>query len=231
MKRYYHLVKPGIVYGNAIVAAAGFLFASRNISLDWWLFVATVFGLSLVVASACVFNNYFDRNIDAKMERTKTRGFAAGTVSPIGALIFGGLLLVLGMFLLSFVNLLALSAALLGFVVYVFVYTPLKHITGYAVFVGAVAGATPPIVGYGAVTNTFDLWALFLFAFLFVWQIPHFLAIATYRYDEYAAAGIPLLVSRPKSEETKRLARKIFFYSLVVLLFWCVALILQRWIR
>jgi heme o synthase len=231
IRDYYDLTKPGIVYGNAITVVAGFFLASRNLPINWQLLLFTVLGLSCVVASACVFNNYFDRNIDAKMERTKKRAFAAGTISPVGALLFGALLFVFGVFLLWFVNLLALGWAMLGFVVYVFVYTPLKHKTGLAVFVGAIAGATPPVVGYTAVGNMFDMWALALFVFLFVWQLPHFLAIATYRYDEYAAAGIPLLVKKPKDEQTKKIARKIFLYSLVVLLLVCVALILQRWIR
>jgi len=82
---YYRLTKPGIIYGNALVAAAGFLYASAG-NINWFLFFHTILGLSFIIASACVFNNYFDRDIDKKMERTKTRALAAGDISGSAAL-------------------------------------------------------------------------------------------------------------------------------------------------
>lgn len=227
LKAYYRLAKPGIVYGNALAAAAAFLFASGAVNLP--LFAATITGLSLVMASACVFNNFLDRDIDAAMARTKTRALVAGTI-PVEYAIFYATLLGLAGFglLLAYTNFLTFGVALLGFVLYVCVYTPLKRITPHTLWVGSLAGATPPVVGYTAVTNTLDLNALWLFLFLFIWQVPHFLAIAVYRFEEYRAAGIPLFITKPPGPKARRLGRAVFYASLVVLLAWCAALMLHK---
>jgi protoheme IX farnesyltransferase len=231
IKEYYELAKPGIVYGNAWPAIAGFFFASTG-AIAWGVFFAMLMGLSFVIGSACALNNIHDRAIDARMERTKHRGVASGRIPRANALIFAIVLGLLGAALLGFYTTpLALYAALAGFGIYVFLYTPLKPKTPLALFVGAVAGATPPVVGYAAAANVYDWYALALFAALFVWQIPHFLSIAMYRYAEYAAAGVPLYIKKEPSEPAKRRARLVFYLSLVVLLFGCAALILQRWIR
>ena len=224
---YYWLIKPRMVMMNVAVAAAAFIFASHDV-LDWQIFGLMVAGLSFVVASACVFNNYADRFLDAHMERTKKRALPAQKIKPGHALIFGFVLFLCGVPLLYVAHPLALLMALIGFAVYVFVYTPMKPKSGYALFPGAVAGAMPPLVGYAAGAHTLDYYALAFFLILFLWQIPHFLAIARYRFDEYAAAGVPLLVERPTNEAERRLARKIFRYSLLVLVFFCLILILQR---
>lgn len=227
VRGYYELSKPGIVYGNALVAAAGFLYASKG-TADWTVFAYTLLGLSLVIASGCVYNNYYDRYIDKKMLRTKLRPLAAGTIRTGPALYFGALIGAVGVALLFFFTTLpAAVVALAGWAVYVLAYTPLKHKTPHALWVGALAGATPPVVGYAAVTNTLDASALWLFLFLFVWQVPHFLAIAAYRYDEYTAAGVPLLIKKP-SLKGKRLGRIVFYASLAVLLAWCAALMLHK---
>ena len=224
-KEYWELCKPGIVYGNALPSAAGFLFASGG-HVNWLLFIATLVGLSCIIASAATLNNYLDRDIDKKMERTKNRALVVGNIAPKRALVFGFVLLACGILVLGTANMLAMYTALFGFVVYVFCYTPLKRYSGYTLWVGALAGATPPVVGYVAVTNAFDWYAFALFAFLFFWQVPHFLAIAVYRWDEYKAAGVPLFIKKRPTEKQKLLARKIFFGSLVVLVLFCAALVL-----
>lgn len=229
MKEYLSLTKPGIIMGNMLVAMSAFIFGSLG-PIDWRLFLLMTGGLTLIIASGCVFNNYFDRRIDAKMERTKNRPLAAGTIPPLNALLFGFVLLLVGAALLWNTNLFALYVGLGGFAAYVLLYTPLKHVSALAMYVGAVAGATPPVVGYAAAANTLDANAAWLFAFLYVWQLPHFLAIAIFRFDEYAAAGVPMLV-RSYSEKNRVRARKVFYYSLVVLLLFCGALIVQRWMR
>jgi protoheme IX farnesyltransferase len=227
IRAYYELTKPGIVYGNVLVAAAGFLYAAAG-HPNWVLFLYTLVGLALVIASACVFNNYFDSDIDKKMLRTASRALAVGNISRHCALLFGAILGITGAALLLFLTTLpAFAAALLGFVVYVAVYTPLKHVTPQALWVGAIAGATPPVVGYAAVTGSIDSTACWFFVFLFLWQVPHFLGIAAYRYDEYAAANIPLLINRPTARG-KKTGRVVFYISLVVLLVWCGALMLHR---
>jgi protoheme IX farnesyltransferase len=227
IKTYYHLTKPGIVYGNAIVALAAFIFGSHT-GINWLQLGLMLFGLAGIIGSACVFNNYYDRKMDAKMERTKKRALASGKINAHDAISFGVLLLILGTTLLYFTNILTLAVALFGFIVYVFLYTPMKPRTGLAVFVGAVAGATPPVIGYAAATNTIDIFAYLLFAFLFLWQIPHFFAIARYRYEEYQAANVPLLVKQPKNDAERHQARLIFRSSLIILLVVCVALVVMR---
>lgn len=220
-KDYYQLTKPGIVYGNLLTTLAAFLFASKW-EFSTGLFLATMVGMALVIASACVFNNYFDRSIDAKMSRTKARPLVAGAVSPRAAFWYAMALAFVGFALLYIcVNILTALVALAGFIIYVCIYTPLKPLNSLALYVGAVAGAAPVVAGYTAVADKLDLTAFFLFAFLFLWQLPHFWAISVYRYDEYAAAGVPLSVRKP-SNKKKRLARSIFFASLIVLVLFCL---------
>ncbi len=190
---YYVLTKPGIIMGNIITTVAGFLLASKGY-FDPWLFTATVFGLSFIIASACVCNNYIDRHVDAKMERTKNRALVKGSVSLRNALLFAAFLGIVGFTVLGiYTNLLTLSIAIAGFVIYVFVYSFGKCLTYYSTLVGSLAGAVPPLVGYCAVANTIDTGAILLFMILVLWQMPHFYAIATYRLPEYKAAGIPVL--------------------------------------
>ncbi|HVV14959.1 MAG TPA: protoheme IX farnesyltransferase [Candidatus Paceibacterota bacterium] len=228
IKSYYRLAKPGIIYGNALAAAAGFLFAAAG-AVDWALFLAMLLGLSLIIGSGCVLNNIYDRDMDARMERTKNRAMATGAIPRKHALIYALVLGVMGgLLLVLYTTPLAFAFALGGFFVYVLLYTPLKSKSAFALFVGAVAGAVPPVVGYAAAANTFDAYAFWLFAALYVWQLPHFLAIATYRYSEYRAAGVPLLIAREPSARAKRWGRTVFYASLAVLLLACGALMLHR---
>ncbi|HWB33983.1 MAG TPA: protoheme IX farnesyltransferase [Candidatus Paceibacterota bacterium] len=227
-KAYYELTKPGIIYGNALVAAAGFFFAARG-HINWLVFLAMLVGLSLVVASACVLNNIYDRDIDARMARTKNRAIVTGTISRQSAAAYALVLGLAGGILFGlYVPALALAAALAGFAVYVLFYTPLKPVSPWALFVGAIAGATPPLVGYLAVTGSLDGYAWALFIAMYLWQLPHFMAIATYRYPEYAAAGVPLFITHDPSPMAKKWGRGIFYASLVVLLVACVVLMLHR---
>lgn len=220
-KTYYNLAKPGIVYGNLMTTVAAYLFASRWQLVSgtiWGNFLATVLGLGLVIASACVFNNYIDRDIDAKMERTKDRSLASGTISNRSAILFGVVLGAVGFtLLLAFVNILTTLVALAGFLVYVFAYTFSKRVTHWATEVGSIAGAAPIVVGYTAVTNTLDWTALILFLILVFWQMPHFYAIAVRRADEYASADIPVLPLKKGTRETKlRMLAYIVAFALAV---------------
>ncbi|HEV8677370.1 MAG TPA: heme o synthase [Candidatus Paceibacterota bacterium] len=228
IKAYYKLAKPGIVYGNALMFAAGFFVASSR-GIDWPLFFSSLIGLSLIIGSACTFNNVADRSMDAKMPRTQKRAIPAGLISTRAALIFGSVLFLLGAATLFFFSSpLALAASAIGFFVYVFLYTPLKPKTKYALFVGAVAGAMPPVAGYAAVTNRFDWIAALLFALLFLWQLPHFVAIAFYRFEDYRLAGVPLFARAPKNDRERKIAKQIFAASLVVLLAGCLGTALWR---
>lgn len=227
---YIHLTKPRLLLMNVLVAVAVFVFASvERVDVEALLYMSL--GLAGVIGSACVFNNIADRKLDTRMERTKNRAIASGKISPLSAALYACALLVAGIALLMQTHILALSAALVGFAVYVFVYTPLKPKTAYALYAGAVAGATPVLVGYAAGAHLLDLYAYGLFVILFLWQIPHFLAIARYRFDEYTAAGVPLLIKHAPSSDACRDARKIFHYSLVFLLLFCLILIVHKWMR
>lgn len=202
-RTYYLLTKPGIVLGNAITACAGFLLAAKN-QIDFSLFLATVVGLSLTIASACVFNNYIDRVADEKMARTKNRPLVKGWISPRRALEFATVLLLCGVLVLAFfTNLLALSIALIGFFVYVVLYSFLKYHSTYGTLIGSIAGAVPPVVGYTAASYTFDAAALILFSMLVFWQMPHFYSIALYRMEDYTAASIPVLPLQKGAFTTK----------------------------
>lgn len=193
IKTYYLLTKPGIIMGNLITTVAGFALASKG-QIDLWLFLATLIGLGGIIASACVFNNYIDRETDKKMARTKNRALVKGTVSIQSALLFAIALGLTGVAILAiYTNLLAVLVALVGFFIYVVLYSLWKYRSNYATLVGSISGAIPPVVGYCAVSNRFDMGAALLFIILVLWQMPHFFSIAMYRLNDYANAAIPVL--------------------------------------
>lgn len=209
MKTYYMLTKPGIILGNAITTAGGFALASRG-HINLWLFLITLLGLSLIVASAGVFNNYIDRYADAKMARTRNRPLVKGTVSSVKALVFATALGIAGAAILGvYTNLLTVAVALAGFFIYLVLYAFMKYRSFYGTLVGSLAGGIPPIVGYCAVSNQLDTGAFLIFMILVLWQMPHFFAIAIYRMDDYAAASIPVL---PVEKGTRVTKIHMFFY-------------------
>jgi heme o synthase len=193
LKDYIHLTKPGLVLSNVAAVAGGFALATRGM-FHWPLFAACIAGTGLVMASGCVFNNYIDRDIDAAMERTRHRPLPAGRMSGLAALVLGSVLGVLGFAaLIILVPWLAASVAMLGFLLYVFMYSLwFRRRSAHGTLVGGFAGATPPVVGYVALANRLDLAAALLFATLVAWQMAHFYSIAVYRVAEYRAAGIPV---------------------------------------
>ncbi|MFN8769996.1 MAG: heme o synthase [Neisseriaceae bacterium] len=194
IKHYYSLAKPGLVYGNLISTIGGFLLASRG-DFKFGLFFATLFGIACIMASGCVLNCYVDRDIDAIMKRTQNRVLVKGLVSERGALIYAGVLLFVGVLILLWqTNILTLCIALIGFFVYVVLYTMwLKRSSIHSTIVGSVAGAVPILVGYCAVTNSFDKCALILFLIMAVWQMPHSYALYIGCLEDYAKASISTL--------------------------------------
>ena len=203
IKAYFLLTKPGIILGNAITASGGFFLASQG-RVDFELFFATLLGLSLVMASACVFNNYIDRKMDKKMKRTQNRILARGLLPLRKVIIFATGLFVFGAFLLAFwTPFLAFMTALLGFFVYVIIYSFLKYQSVHATLVGSISGAVPPVVGYLSANFSFDAGAFILFIMMTTWQMPHFFSIAMYRIKDYAAASIPVLPLKKGSYTTK----------------------------
>jgi protoheme IX farnesyltransferase len=202
-KEYLLLTKPGIIMGNAITTAGGFALASRG-HFNIFLFLVTLIGISLIIGSACVFNNYIDRELDRKMARTKNRALAKGVIPTQNAMIFATFLGCLGLFFLAyFVNALALSIALFGFFMYIGVYSFLKYYSTHATLVGSIAGSIPPVIGYCAVSHCLDIGAAIFFVMMTFWQMPHFFAIAIYRLPDYKASGIPVLPLKRGIERTK----------------------------
>lgn len=190
---YYQLTKPGIIYGNLFSAAGGFLLASHW-HIDIGLFAATLGGTALIIASACAFNNYIDRGIDKKMARTQKRGLASGSISGPAALMFAALLGIIGFGLLVlYTNRLVMLIGLVAYVDYIVFYGLAKRKSQHGTLVGSIAGAAPPVAGYCAVTNRFDLGAFIIFLIMVCWQMVHFYAIAIRRAKDYKAAGIPVL--------------------------------------
>lgn len=205
MRNYLSITKPGIIRGNVITLCGGFFLASRG-HINFLLLLFAAIGMSLVIACGCVINNILDRDIDLLMTRTKERVIAQGLISKEAAAIYAIVLGVLGFLVLYFkTNMLTVLVSSIGLFFYVVVYTvSMKRRSPLGTIVGGVSGAIPPVVGYCAVTNRFDLGAVLLFLILFFWQLPHFYAIAIYRLEDYQAASIPVLPATKGMQRTKR---------------------------
>lgn len=191
LSSYYKVTKPGIIRGNVIVTIAGYLFAAPS-PFSVSTFLGLICGTSLIIAAGCVFNNVLDRDIDSKMKRTKKRPVVTGEIPKINALVYGAVLSIVGFWLLlAYTNKLTALIGLVGLLFYVVVYGIAKRKTINSTLIGTISGATPPVAGYAAATNTIDTAAILLFLVLVFWQMPHFYAIAIFRSKEYAAAHLP----------------------------------------
>lgn len=223
VKHFIQITKPGIIFGNVLSVAGGFFLASKGY-VDFALFLAVVIGTSLVVASGCVFNNCIDRDIDHKMERTRNRVMVQGGMSLTLALVYATLLGVAGFSLLYVqANPLAAYCALAGFIVYVGFYSLwLKRKSVHGTLVGSLSGAMPPVIGYCAVSNSFDMAAVTLLVMFSLWQMPHSFAIAIFRFKDYSAANIPVL---PVARGILAAKKQIVLYVLAFVLA-CVMLTL-----
>jgi protoheme IX farnesyltransferase len=188
------LAKPRIVMMSVFVAGGGMALAGPTVSAATALFA--LLGVGMVVGGAGALNMVLERIPDRLMTRTRERPVAAGRLHPLIGAIFGLLLGGGAVALLALmVNPLTALLGAFGLVIYVLIYTPLKRVTPGAVLVGGVAGALPPLMGWTAVTGSMDLPGLALFATLFFWQVPHFIAITVYRSDEYRRAGFPTRIA------------------------------------
>jgi protoheme IX farnesyltransferase len=205
------LTKPGITLMVVLTAGLGFLLARQG-ELPWLLLLHTLLGTGLVSAGASALNHVLERDTDARMRRTAERPIPAGRLDADAGLLFGVGLAVVGLVELAVaVNLLTAllgAAALAG---YVFAYTPLKRASSLNTVVGAVPGAIPPMMGWAAVRGELDLGAWALFAILFLWQMPHFLAIAWLCRADYASAGLRMLTVR--DTDGVRTARQVVLYG------------------
>lgn len=203
---FVEVTKPGINKSNLFAAFAGYFLAAGFTLFDWGTLVFMLVGTALVIAGGCAANNFYDRDIDILMERTKVRSVAGGRLKPAVALWYGIVLTIAGLLLLGFgVNLLSAALALVGYLVYVFIYTMwLKRTSTWNTVVGGFSGAVPPMIGWVAVTNSLDINAWALFFILFMWQPPHFFALAIRNEADYRRAGIPMLPVVKGLGETKK---------------------------
>ncbi len=185
------LAKPRITLMVLITTAGGLSLAG---GIEPLKAVLTLLGTALVVGSANTLNCWLERDIDRYMARTRGRPLPAGRLDPTIALIFGGVLACISIPMLTLgVNALTGALAAIALVSYVAVYTPMKQWSPAALLVGSVPGALPPLIGWTAVTGRLDWAGIALFGVLFFWQLPHFIAIAIFRQDEYTRAGIKVL--------------------------------------
>jgi heme o synthase len=209
------LTKPGVTRLVMVTTLSGALIAPGPVALGQLLVALPA--TALVVGAANALNMYLERDSDAAMERTRERPLPSGRLAPEVALWFGVALALVGLPLLSFlVNPVTGLLAATALVSYVLVYTPLKRVTPLALHVGAIPGAIPPVIGWASMTGSVDVRAAVLFAILFVWQLPHFLAIAMFRQDEYARAGIAVMPAVRGLRRTKRAAVAYLVLLLVV---------------
>jgi heme o synthase len=200
---YVVLTKPDVTFLVVITTVAGFYLGARG-PLDWLLLLHTLCGTMLVAGGTAALNQYVERDMDAVMRRTASRPLPTGQLSTREVLVFGvGTILIGFVWLLTMVNVLAALIALATCLLYLGTYTPLKKRTPLATAVGAFPGALPPLIGWAAATGTISLGGWILFAILFFWQFPHFMAIAWMYREDYARAGIKMLpVVDPKGDAT-----------------------------
>lgn len=199
------LTKPRVVAMVVLTALLGFYLGAPAL-LDVGRLLATLVGTALAAGGTMALNQYMERDIDACMQRTRTRPLPEGRLVPLDALMFGAALTAAGvLFLMLTVGVLAAFLTALTSVSYLFAYTPLKQRTSLCSVVGAVPGALPPLSGWAAASGTLDTGAWVVFAIMFLWQIPHSLAIAHLYRDDYARAKLRLLpVVAPDDSVTTR---------------------------
>lgn len=206
LRFYFELTKPRIVFMVLVTTGLGFLLGSGN-GGTFMVLALTLLGVGAATGGAAVLNNLLDREWDAKMVRTRKRALPAGLIEPHKALTWGVGLVITGVFLLALtVSLLCGFLVLFAAFLYVLVYTPLKRVTWWNTTFGAIPGAIPPMAGWAAASGRLDAGAWVLFAILFAWQHPHFLAIAWMYRDDYRAAGFKMLpVIEPTGRRTMHL--------------------------
>jgi protoheme IX farnesyltransferase len=191
---YWALTKPGITWLVTLTTGAGFLLAPRDDALDIARFAHALIGAALVVAGTNALNEWWERHADARMRRTRRRPLPAGRLRPGPALLFAIVISTAGLtWLAAFVNGLTALIAGLSLAIYVCLYTPLKRRTPLALFVGAVPGALPILGGWTAAGGGLTTPAWVLFGILFLWQLPHFLALGWLYREDYRRGGFAML--------------------------------------
>lgn len=217
---YVTLTKPDVTFLVVITTVAGFFLGSTG-SPNWTLLFQTVCGTALVAGGTTALNQYIERDSDALMRRTASRPLPTGQLQPRQVLVFGLATIIVGTAWLAIaVNALSSGLALATCLLYLCLYTPLKKRTTVATAIGAIPGAIPPLIGWAAAHGSLSVGAWVLFAILFFWQFPHFMAIAWMYREDYARGGIRMLpVVDPKGDAT---FHQIIFNSAILV---CVSVL------
>lgn len=215
-KRYYVLCKPNVVGLMVFTAWVGMFLAAPG-NMPWDAFFYGTLGIALMAASAAAVNHVVDRRVDAHMVRTRNRPLATGSLSLGRCVTFATTMGVAGFaVLLLKVNLITAVLTFLSLVGYAFVYTLyLKRATPQNIVIGGAAGATPPLLGWTAITGQVDPYALVLFLIIFTWTPPHFWALAIYRKEDYAKVGIPMMPVTHGDDYTRL---QIIYYTVLLVL-------------
>lgn len=213
---YLELCKPKVVLVMLLTAVVGMFVATPSLP-PWHLVVLGTFGIGMAAGSAAAINHVMDRHIDEKMARTQRRPLPLGKLAPLNALVFAAVTGTTGIGLLAFwVNPLTAWLTLASLIGYAVVYTVyLKRATPQNIVIGGIAGAAPPLLGWTAITGTFDPNALLLVLIIFAWTPPHFWALCIARKSDYAKAGIPML---PVTHGETFTRLQILLYSVMLLL-------------
>ncbi|MEQ8336818.1 MAG: heme o synthase [Cyclobacteriaceae bacterium] len=215
LKMYVELVKVRLSFLVAFSASFGYLLGHSG-AINWASFLALAMGGFLISGSSITLNQIIEQVHDAKMKRTKDRPLPTGRISSQEALLYALLNAFVGLSLIAWqTNMLTLSLAVLSMILYSFVYTPLKRVGPIAVFVGAIPGALPPLLGWVAATGSISHEALIIFGIQFIWQFPHFWAIAWIADEDYKKAGFKLLPGKGKKDLNT--AINIMIYTLFLL--------------
>ncbi len=213
---YWTLTKPEVNFLIVMTTLAGFYLGSPAGKLRFLLMVHTLLGTLLVASGTATLNQYIERRYDARMRRTARRPLPAGRLAPSYALWFGILLSAAGGLYLAFaVNRLASFLAVLTLVTYLSLYTPLKRKTPFCTLIGAFPGAMPPLIGWAGAHGSLSAGAWVLYAILFLWQFPHFLAIAWMYREDYNRAGYQMLP--PGDHKGNSMAWQVVLFSLALL--------------
>jgi heme o synthase len=218
IKDYIALTKPRITWLILMSTGVGYFFGAQKGLPGWhfWTLLHTIIGTGLIASGTAALNQWYEREADAKMRRTQARPLPAGRLDAGKALAFAISISAAGFGELWFgANPLAATLGLVTLLTYLFVYTPLKQRSPHSTTIGSIPGAMPPLIGFAAASGTLTWDAWVLFAILFLWQFPHFYAIAWMYKEDYARAGIRMLpVVEPDGKST---ARRILLYSIALI--------------
>ena len=211
LKEFKEMTKMGLAFSVVFSTIAGYLIAIPDFrDINYWVLLALAVGGYCMVGASNVYNQIIEKDLDAKMDRTKNRPIASGRVTPRAAFILATILTVLGIGILYAVNPKTAMFGAISIFLYACIYTPLKTITPLSVFVGAFPGAIPFMLGWVAETNHFGIEAGTLFLIQFFWQFPHFWAIGWFLYDDYKKGGFSML---PTGKRDTKTAMQIILYT------------------